>query len=719
MSEFKNKIILLILLITLIFGGSYILNDINFNNITLVNVIIIIIVLMILIVGVNLIVNSRNNKELKSRERLFNSLVQNSDTVYLMYEYKTKKIVYMSKNIPDVLAVDEMENIDDYLDIVKDIFKLPILKDSLRSWDEESDFISQMLSYVNPQTLRKIWIKVKLYPTFDKKNHYLVILISNVTNEHEQQHLLVTQASDIKSREKQLNQITSSSYDVEMNVNLTSGEFNLRNLKSDLKYFGDNRIGNYEHEIGEIIDNYINASDTKEVSNVLSLNNIIKLAENSDLEPVSIRYQTNDINNTIWLESTIFFTNNKGEIVVTILTKNVTENAEYMRVQNQKLENALMDAKKANKAKSEFLAIMSHEIRTPLNAIIGLSESALTEDLPRTVHEDIESINSASNSVLQIIDGILDISKIETGNIKLIEKEYDVIKFFKNLETITNEQIGTKDIKLEMDIARDIPVKLFGDSGKIKQIMINILNNAVKYTDKGMIKISGKCETGRTNTKLIISVKDTGCGIARDKLGKIFAETKKIDDKDYIDGMGLTIAKNLIDLLKGEIEVESKVGEGSTFTVAIDQKIISEETIGQMTNYDPQKRRINTFNAKGKKVLVVDDNKLNLRVAERLLKKYNLEVTLVESGQECIDLINNNSSFDLILLDQMMPNMSGTETLHELKNINNFNIPVIVLTADAIVGKKEEYLNEGFDDYLSKPIEIDSLTDILKKYLKH
>lgn len=719
MKEIKNKIILLILLITLIFGGSYILNDINFNNITLINVVIILVVVMILIICVNLILGSKHNKELKSRDRLFNSLIQNSDTIYLMYDYKSKKIVYMSKNIPEVLNINESENNDDYLNTISEIFKLPILKDSLRSWDEESEFISQMLSFVNPQTLEKIWIKVKLYPSFEKKNHYLIILISNVSDEHAQQHLLVTQASDIKSREKQLNQITASSYDIEMNVNLTSGEFNLRNLKNDLKYFGDNRIGNYEHELAEITDNYINPEDIKDFSNILLLKNLIKLAKDSDLEPISIRYRTKDKTNTVWLESTVFFTNNKGEIIVTILTKNVTENAEYMRTQNQKLENALIDAKNANKAKSEFLAIMSHEIRTPLNAIIGLSESALTEELPRTVHEDIESINSASNNVLQIIDGILDISKIETGNIKLVEKEYDVSKLFKNLETITTEQIGNKDIKLEMDISNNIPSKLFGDSGKIKQVLINILNNAVKYTDKGTITITGKCETGSNNAKLIISISDTGCGIERSKLSKIFDDSKKTDNKDYIEGMGLTIAKNLIDLLKGEIEVESKVGEGSTFTVKIDQKIISEETIGEMKNYDPQKKRINTFNAEGKKILVVDDNKLNLRVAERLLKKYNIEVTSVSSGQECIDAIKKSNKYDLILLDQMMPDMNGTETLHELKNIKGFNIPVIVLTADAIVGKKEEYLSEGFDDYLSKPIETNTLTSILKKYLKN
>lgn len=718
MKNIKNKIILLILLITLIFGGSYILNDINFSNITITNVVIILLVIMILIIGVNLLLRSNQNKEIRSRDRLFNSLVQNSDTIYLMYDYKNKKIVYTSKNISEVLNIENQEDENKYFDIIADIFKLPILKDQLRGWDEESDFVSQMISYTNPNNLEKIWIKVKLYPQIDKKSHFVIILISNVSDEHDQQHLLVSQASDIKAREKQLNQITSISYDVEMNINLISKEFSLRNLKNSLNYFGENRIGNYEHELDGILSDYINEEDIKEVSNVLSFDNLMKLSENNESEPISVRYRIKNSNETTWLESTIFFTNNKGEIKVTILTKNVTENAEYMRSQNQKLENALVEAKKANKAKSEFLTIMSHEIRTPLNAIIGLSESALTEDLPRTVHEDIESINSASKGVLQIIDGILDISKIETGNVKLVEKEYDVIKLFKNLESITNEQIGKKDITLEMELANNLPAKLFGDSGKLKQVLLNVLNNAVKYTDKGTIKIIGKCETSLTNTKLIISVTDTGTGIEKDKLKKLFDDSKKTDNKDYIEGMGLTIAKNLIDLLNGEIEVESKVGEGSTFTIIVNQKIISDNTIGEMKNYDPEKKRVNTFNAEGKKVLVVDDNKLNLRVAERLLKKYNIEVKLVESGQECINLIKDNQEFDLILLDQMMPNMNGTETLKELKSITNFNIPVIVLTADAIIGKKEEYLNEGFDDYLSKPIEIDNLTTVLKKYLK-
>ena len=230
---------------------------------------------------------------------------------------------------------------------------------------------------------------------------------------------------------------------------------------------------------------------------------------------------------------------------------------------------------------------------------------------------------------------------------------------------------------------------------------MNIINNSVKYTDKGTIKLSAKCVKYVNNAKFTISISDTGIGIEKDKLNKLFDEKKKMDKNTYIEGMGLTIVKNLIDLLKGEIEVESEIGKGSTFTIVINQKAIGENTIGETKNYDPEKKRVNTFNADGKKVLVVDDNKVNIRVAERLLKKYNIEVTSVESGQECIELIKNKNDYDLILLDQMMPNMNGVETLQELKKNKKFNIPVVVLTADAIEGKKEEY-NRKLEVYKEK-----------------
>ena len=353
---------------------------------------------------------------------------------------------------------------------------------------------------------------------------------------------------------------------------------------------------------------------------------------------------------------------------------------------------------------------MSHEIRTPMNAIIGLSSSILEENIPDNVKEDVESINSASNNLLEIIDGILDISKVESGSLELDEKEYNIAKLFKDLESITKENIGKKNIKLVLNINRNIPSLLFGDNGKIRQVLTNILNNAAKFTDEGVITINADCERINSKIRLTISVEDTGIGMNEQELSKIFEDSNS-------KNMGLVISKKLIDVLKGQIEVESKVGIGSKFTIYIEQKIMDDKAIGDINEFKVIRKRALSFNAEGKKILVVDDNKLNLRVATKLLKAYGATIESVISGKECIDLINNGNKYDLILLDQMMPEMDGVETFKQLKMINDFNTPVVVLTADAIKGVKEKYLSVGFDDYLSKPIDVNELSTVLKKHL--
>lgn len=666
-----------------------------------------------------------DSRELRSREKLFNSLVKNSDTVYLMYDNKKQEVVYMTKNLSEVLKIEDtledtstiIQEKKDDIEIIKEIFELPILKEQIRVWDRESDFVSSMISYRSNMYKHTRWLKIKIYQLVEKKTKYSIVLISDATKEHDEQHLLVQQAGDIKAREKQLNQITATSYDIEMDVNLVTSEVHVRNLKEETSYFGQNRIANYQKTLKDIIEQYVSEEDKKEVQKVLTLENLIKLSEEKKLDPISIRYHLNTKDENIWLESTAFFTVSRGETHVVILTKNVTENAEYMRRQNIMLQTALEDAKKANTAKTSFLEIMSHEIRTPLNAIIGLSESILGEELSRTVREDVESISSASNSILGIVDRILDISKVESGMQELEEKEYNVPKMLKNFENTTKEHLKDKDIKLTLNVSPDVPTKLYGDQARISQVILNILDNAVKYTEKGSIKIDAKCEKNGSMAKLIISVTDTGLGIEKKKLETLFTSTK--DSDNYVNGAGLTIAKKLIDLLKGEIEVESEVGKGSTFTVSINQKIMDEQGIGDINGHTTNSKKTSVaFNAKGTKVLVVDDNKLNLKVATRLLKPYEVEVDTANSGDECIKKVEANSDYDLILLDQMMPEMSGVETLHTLKAMNGFNIPVVVLTADAFKGKKEEYLSLGFNDYLSKPIDVEELSKTLKKYLK-
>lgn len=722
----KIRRVILIVITVLILVGTYLIYeyvDLSSLNIPILDekLIIVIIGLLLLVIVFyinNYLHNRKKVLELRYRDKLFNSLVKNSNTAYFMYDNVENKIIYMTKNIEEVLGISGIDTEEKGLEIINDILEKPIIKEEMRKWDEKSEFISQMVSYNHPNANGSKWIKVMIYPFIEKKASYQIILVMDVSKEYERQHLLIIQAGDIKTREKQLNQITSATYDVEMTVNIGSGEFRLRNLKPNDHYFGPETNGNYESEINSIIKEYVHEEDQEQILENLSLSKLRKMIEEKNLEPISIRYRLANSDEVTWLESTLFFITNKGDDYVVILTKNVTENAEYMRKQNALLQNALKEVERSNKAKSEFLTIMSHQIRTQMNAIIGLSESALSEDLSFKAREDVGNINSASKNLLEIIDGVLDISKVESGIIEKNEKEYDVVQLFRNLIGIANENINKKKLKLITKISPDIPRRLFGDSSKLRQIISNILDNAIQYTDKGVITFTVESKRKQQNVELIISIEDTGQGIEPDKLNKLFSDYDK-ENINHSENMGLSIVKRLIDLLNGQIVVESKVGEGSNFTVTITQKVIDEEAIGNIEEYITEKKKKDSFNAEGKSILIVDDNQLNIKVATRLLEPYNLNIESALSGQECIDLINSGKKYDLILLDQMMPEMDGIETLHELKKNSDFNTPVIVLTADAIVGVKEKYLNEGFNDYLSKPIDVKELNQLLKKYLRN
>jgi signal transduction histidine kinase len=682
---------------------------------------------IMIILGITLIIylysimkGKRNSKELKYRDKLFHSLVQNSDTIYLMYEPVKEEIIYISKNVEEVLGMKEIDYEKNVPSIIKDILNIPIIKEELRVWDGKSEFVSGMVAYHNATYQHTRWLKLKIYPHKEKKNIYHVILISDVTMDHERQHLLVTQASDMKVREQKLNQITSASYDVEMTLSVGTGVFQLKNLKEGTHYFGENCTGNTLVELKRIIETYVVKEDQPSIFKELENASFIReeLEKGIDLEPTSIKYRLKS-EDEIWLESTCFYTRGKNGIFVTILTKDVTENAEYIKKQNAILQKALTEAKEANDAKSEFLTIMSHEIRTPMNVIIGLSESVLSEEgLTKDIREDVDAINTASNNLLDVIDGILDISKLESGIIDLSEKEYDVAKLIKDLEAITKEKIKEKKISLEVAVDPAMPSTLYGDSSKIRQIMQNILNNAVQYTEKGSIVIQVKWNGNKESGKLNISVSDTGKGIEQAKLKKLFTDSGKSENKkSYVSGMGLYIAKKYIDLLNGEIEAESTVGKGSTFSITIMQKVINEKAVGDIYSHQTQRKTVNTFKAENKRILIVDDDKLNIKVAMRLLKPYEVQVESVLSGKEAIQLLKQDKNFDLILLDQMMPEMSGTDTLHKLQE-ENIHIPTVMLTADAMVGKKELYLKAGFDDYLAKPINTEELNRILKKFLK-
>lgn len=377
-------------------------------------------------------------------------------------------------------------------------------------------------------------------------------------------------------------------------------------------------------------------------------------------------------------------------------------------------------AEKANNAKSEFLSSMSHEIRTPLNAIVGFSQALAEEEISNEAKEEVNDIIMASENLLEIVNGILDISKIEANKLEIVNTEYEPAKILEELVALSKARLGEKPIEFRTSFDPLLPKTLFGDYMRIKQITLNLLTNAIKYTKIGYIEFRVSCIQKENVCRLIISVEDSGIGIQKEKIDKLFTKFERFDIEKNITiegtGLGLAITKKLVELMNGKIVVQSIYGQGSKFTVALDQQIVLTPTVST-SEVLPKEDPIDLSLLVNKKVLIVDDNKINLKVASRLLKDYNIKTEEVDSGFECINRILQKEEYDLILLDDMMPKMSGVETLKKLKEISDFHTPTIALTANAISGMKEKYLKEGFDDYLSKPIDRKELNRVIRKFL--
>ncbi len=403
----------------------------------------------------------------------------------------------------------------------------------------------------------------------------------------------------------------------------------------------------------------------------------------------------------------------------------------YFNIENPDLklieetEIAKNEIDRLNRTKTDFLSNMSVEIKVPMGLIASLCEELDTLEVndEKLIREDIEQIKVSGNNLLDIINNILDISKIESGYDKLQEKEYKINDMVINLSNIAKSKIGAKPIKLIVTVDKNISSVLYGDGSKLYQSLLNVLTNAVKYTDVGRITFTLTSTKNVDSERLLFKITDTGSGIKDEDRDKVFSKFSRLDNalenEIYGSGLGLAITKQYIESMNGKIWYDTTYRVGTTFYIELDQKIVDSTTIGD-SSVNTDNNLEEKIDCSNYKALVVDDNILNLKVAKRILEEYKLKVDTVTSGNDCIYKIKSGEEYDIIFLDHMMSEIDGIETLHVLKKLDGYKLPPIVaLTANAVAGMKDKYLEAGFDDYLSKPINRNELNRVINRFFKN
>ena len=413
-------------------------------------------------------------------------------------------------------------------------------------------------------------------------------------------------------------------------------------------------------------------------------------------------------------------------IVAEIVNSLITEQNHRLLDALRKEKRSQQEAEAANMAKSSFLANMSHEIRTPINAILGMNEMILREEKDPAIRGYAGNIQASGNSLLSIVSDVLDISKIESGKLEIIPVDYEVNSLISDCCNMAAGRAKAKELELLVECADNVPMKLCGDETHIRQIIMNLLTNAVKYTEKGTVKliVSGRFTDGGFVLK--VDVSDTGIGIAEENLPQLFTQFQRFDLQRNRNiegtGLGLSIVKRLCDLMSGTITARSVLGSGSTFTVELPQKVVDSTPCGGVNlNYSAgaEHEYHHSFEAPEAKILAVDDLPVNLLVIANLLKETRIKIDTAGSGRECMDKCSQQK-YDLILMDHMMPEMDGVltfEKLHGDKSSPNFETPVIMLTASALAGMREQYMDVGFADYVSKPVRGAKLEEAIRRNL--